>query len=830
MKRPVILLVTLSLVSGLLGLSAPARSAELAIPGSQAGPALGQITQDAKLPQPGEPVPFDRSAKQRTLDSLPAPADVTGPQKVVVLRVYFHDYANTSTYSKAQVEGFFDDLDKLWRNTSYNTISIDYQVSGLYQLPDNRSAYIDDFSDGDLSNGGKFGKVLTDAIANAPSGLDWTGVDAINVLMAETDTSQFHRGQATKCDLPLGPGGPVTNVGCAIFSENPGSTQNETWGRFAHELGHAFQAAGPAHPSNYNNEFELMDHNYPGQTGVFEKQASAGFPGWLPGTKYQVVTPTSGGALANIWAVEYDPALQPNVQAVKAEITSSLYYLISVRRRVLGDDLHAADSWHSHFSPNGIPNEGVLIERVSEGSDPWVTVQGPGGDRNKLWQEGDAFHSTSDGISITIGKKLDANGDSYEVRISYDEQASMQPDIGMEPWTSPPGNTWETTDIWFDSPVNGYDSYRFGYWNDIYGNPVPVGNGDIPAVGLVNRVYARVRNFGYQTATDVKVHFELTDPPGVGIAGASGWVEIGSVDKTAFPGLAAIPPGDFVDVYLEWTPDFAVPPGDMADGLFDFHTCLRVKMDPVTNETVFGNQDGDREQENISTFQSPESAPGATTSMSLRLFNDDLKHSKFFYLNYDSDLPSDWGLDINGGDLGIELAPGEVRNIPVKITPSGTSSLGSVFGVDIKASSLRLLKNEEHPSDQHPEYNPLGGVRFEARVVRPPKLDCKIEKTPNGLVFTCNFTVKGFENFYDPKKPFKVLLVGYDKYRHAVPDATKLAEVQPDGSFSGMLPVGKDSPVDQVSCLFDGSDKLASASCGYVITGFVDFYIPVVTK
>jgi hypothetical protein len=83
-------------------------------------------------------------------------ADILGPKKLVVLRVYFKDYANTSRYSKVQVESLVANLDTLWRNTSYHKISIDAQVSDLYQLPDNRSLYVDDFSDGDLSNGGKY--------------------------------------------------------------------------------------------------------------------------------------------------------------------------------------------------------------------------------------------------------------------------------------------------------------------------------------------------------------------------------------------------------------------------------------------------------------------------------------------------------------------------------------------------------------------------------------------------------------------------------------------------------------------------------------------------
>ena len=817
-----ILFVTLSL-SGVLG---PSLSTEAS---TTTPAAQSQSESMPGMPPPGVIVPFDR-AKAEQLRTELAPADVTGPQKIIVLRVYFNDYPASSTYSKAQVEGFYDNLDQLWQDTSYGKISLVYQVTDLFQLPDNRSLYVDDLSGGDLSNGGKFGKVLTDAIANSPGGLDWTDVDAVNVLMAETSTSQFHRGQGTTCNLPMGPGGPIASMGCAIFSENPGATQNETWGRFAHELGHTFQQAGPAHPSNYNNEFELMDHNYPGQTGVFEKQSHTGFPGWMPPAKYQVITPASGGDAANIWAMEYDPTGQPNIQAVKAEITGSLYYMISVRRRILGDELHAADSWHTHASPNGIPDEGVLIERVSEGSDPWVTVKGPGGDRNALWHEGDTYSDPADGIVISIAKKLDLDGDGYAIRVAYDQEFSFQPDVMLEPWTSPPGNTWETTDIWVDSPVNGYGAYSNGMWNDIYGNLVPVGNGDNPAVGLVNRIYARVRNVGFSTATDVVVNWEITDPPGVGIAGASGWASLGSVDKIDFPALASISPGSFVDVYVEWTPSFAIPEGELDDGLFSFHTCLRVKLDAVAGETVLGNQDGDREQENISTFQAPESDGGAAISESFNLFNDDLVKPKFFFLNYESDLPKDWELQINGGVLGIQLDPGEMRTIPVSIKPGSADALGSVHGVDIKASSLQLLENDLVPSDLHPEFTPLGGVRFEARTLRPPKITCKFEETPNGLFIRCVFEVPDFEKFYDPENPFKILLVGVKKRRNALTDMTTLITVGPDGAAEGLLPPDENGEINEVTCLFAGTTELASASCGYLLVGTRDTFLPIVQR
>jgi hypothetical protein len=451
---------------------------------------------------------------------------IIGPQKVLVLRVYFADYPATSRYTKSEVEGFFDELDTLWQNTSYGNISIEYEVSTLFQLPGNRSAYIDDGgtpdtcaedSSGDLSCGGKYLKVLTDAVNNAPNGLDWSDLDDVMVVMAETDPTQFHRGQSLcPCILPASPGSDLAmNVDGAIFSENPSETDVQVWGRWAHEIGHAFQQGGPAHPSKYNSEFELMDSNYPGQTGVFEKQDHSAYPGWMPENKYQTFTPSCdvgpascsglGGGSAFLWAMEYDPAGMPNVQAVKAYITDNLYYLISVRRKVLGDDLNG------QF--NGIPDEGVLIERVEEQADQWVVVQGKGGDRNDLWDPGDIYTNAGDGIQINIEQMIDP--DNYLILVTYDLNAANKPDVMLYPWTSPPGNTWETTDIWIDSPANGYSTYRYGLWNDLDGNLVPVGNGDQPTIGQINRLYARVRNKGGAPATNVVVKFEITDPAGL---------------------------------------------------------------------------------------------------------------------------------------------------------------------------------------------------------------------------------------------------------------------------------------------------------------------------
>ncbi|HEY3412497.1 MAG TPA: hypothetical protein VGM51_05470 [Armatimonadota bacterium] len=733
-------------------------------------------------------------------------ADVLGTKRIVVMRVYFHDYPNTSRFTQAQVQGFFDNqLNTLWQHSSYGKISISAQTTALYQLPQNRSYYITDHSDGDTSDGDQYGHVLLDAIAASPNTIDWTNIDAVMVVMAETDPTQFHRGQGGTCDLPMGPGGGSKHVGCAIFSENPSDSEAAVYGRWSHEMGHAFQQGGPAHPSNYDSPFEQMDANYPGQTGVFEKQDSIAFPGWMPAAKYQVFNPPGGGGIGNIWAEEYDPTGRPNIQAIRANITGSLYYLISVRRKILGDDLNA------FYSPAGIPDEGVLIERVTEGASKWVTIVG-NGSRDTLWHDGGQYSNPADGIYIVI-RKID--DDDYAVTVRYNGDFSHQPDIMINPWTSPPGNTWETTDIWIDSPVNGYGTYRYGTWSDLAGGTVPVGNGDDPAIGQINRFYVRVRNVGYATATNIVVHIERTDPPGLGINGASGWVPINGtvansqITSADFPSLASLAPGATTDVYLNWKPNFTLTPEQQAAGVFGFHTCVRVKMDHVPGETVFDNQDGDREQENIDYFQAVPAGTPVSKNI-IRLHNDDKVNKKWFYLNYVSGLPPAWGLDVNGGNLALLLNPDEVREVPVTIVPMGPAVVGSSFGVDVSASWFKNLVSSNPAEGQHLEFRPLGGIRVESHVMAPSSIVCQAVQQQPRLVFVSG-KLTGIQGFYDPANPPVVMVEAMDVDRHYLTDTARLLTVNADGTFSGYIngDVNVWCPYEAV-CLFAGTDKVAS--------------------
>ncbi len=740
---------------------------------------------------------------------------VSGTKNIVVLRVYFHDYANTSRYTKTQVDGFFTNINTLWgTHSSYSNISLNTQINdALIQLPDNRSAYIDDFPDGDLSNGGKFQKVIDDAIANS-TGFTWTNIDAVMVVMAETDTTQFHRGQGGTCNAHMGPGSSDTPlVGCAIFSENPSSTDAQVWGRWAHELGHAFQARGTSHPSGYQSAFEQMDANYPGQTGVFEKQTSTDF-GWMPDGKYKTITAATGGATVALYAEEYDPAGRPNLQAIKAFLGTggSVYYMVSVRRKVLGDELNAS------FTPAGIPDEGVLIERVTPGGSPEVTLQGKGGDRNKLWHEGDTFSNASDGIFIAVTKKFD--DDDYNVTVRYSDQAGKA-DVGINPWLSPPGNTYETTDLWVDSPVNNYGIFRYGSWSDLMGSTVPMGNGDDPAIGLVNRIYARIRNYGTSTASNVVAHFDLTNPLGLGINGSNGFLELGSVDSARFPGLASIPGGSSTDVYIEWTPNATLTPAQIAAGTFYFHSCMRVRIDHLANETVFGNQDGDGQQENIDYFQAP-AGPGApigganTTFIHLR--NDSMTTKKYFNLAYDRKLvPAGWKVQVNGGHLGMELLPNEVRDIPVVVTPTSTMPAGSVGRIKIFASNFHLLVSDKDPNDKHPEFKQLGGVTVEGHAVLKTHIKCEATRQGSAVIFRGRLELpKGAK--FDMRK-MTVMLAGAVPGKRKgefkfLPRQTGHAPLTGDGEFKGIV---ERAEFKYGTCMFDGTDTLSSAIADFAL-------------
>ena len=644
---------------------------------------------------------------------------ISGNQKVVVIRIIAHDdVGGTPRFTQAQVQNIFDTgLSPLWQNISYSNITISATVTSLLTMPKNRSSYLGTggSSLGDLST------ALNDAVAAAGNTVNYTGVKAVLALVAipTTDTTFFFRGVENSIMLPIGPGGKLVSTPAALFAENPTEAQPFVWGRWAHEIGHAFQAGGgPAHPSNYNNEFELMDRLYPGQSGMFEKFTPGGFPGWMPSTQYTsmlVGNPTGGcGGTADIRAEEINPSIAVQAQAVKIDITGGLYYLVSVREQINSDQY--------------IPDQGVLIERVIVGGDPWVTVQGNGA-RTTLWHAGDTFNA-SEGFHVAIA----ATGDPQVFRINVTCQAIFQPDAYVTPWLTPPLDTYETSDIWIDSSCNGIGTFQDGTYIP-FGDSTAVGhgNGDNPCANHSNRVYARIRNIGTQAMNNVVVHFDVTDPLGVGVAGASGWLNIGNVTMADFPGLSTIAPNGYTDVYITWTPSIATPP----TGDFDFHSCIRVRVNPITAPASELNTVNNTAQENIDHFYSPPSPgpSGPPVNRIIHLINDSSSITKTFTVIWNDDLPPGSTVSVNGNNTDVVLPPGGVQDLPVVITPSGPRNVGDLFHVNVSASSARLLVNSIDGSD-HYDAVQLGGMVFEVRIADPTTLGFRPDRGPNTISIT----------------------------------------------------------------------------------------------
>ena len=671
--------------------------------------------------------------------SASASANLTGPVNFVVLRVRFSDFPAGTRFTTAQTIANFNNIAQLWgTDTSYGTISLHFQFAGPYLVKSPSTTYLD-MQGGHFSSNAGVLQLLTDAVAKSPSTINWSNVYGVVLLFADTRPGGSYRDKTLTSVLTTihPPGGGSYSVHASVVGENPSQPVDRAWGGWAHEIGHQMQANPnePWHPSDYNSDFEIMDTEYPAQSGVFNKEGNMAYPGWLPPGKYKIVSPPLGASVG-LLAEERSPAYQPDYQAIKAYLRfgePTLYYLVSVRHHILGDDIATV------HGPNGIPDEGVLIERVVEGGDPtindcpktgncfrWVNVIG-NGNRNTLWHAGQTYHSTADGIYIDVQSEPDS--DHYVVVVRYAD-VSGQPDVGLNSWLQPPGNTYETTDIWIDSPVNGYGTFRYPIWSDLLGGTVPSGNGDDPAIGQVNRLYARVRNYGSLTATNVVVHFDITNPPGVGIQGSNGFIPLGTVDKKSFPGLAFIPPGQHVDVYYNWTPKFKLKPWQIEQGRFLFHTCVRVRLNHVAGETFFANQDGNGQQENIVYFQAGSDktagAPGRPNGSFVHLRNDSLTAPKQFYLvTIPESIPNSWTVVVNGGNPNVQLAPNAGRYVPVVVTQTMPEPVGSHHSFRVVASSLVTLHNTDNPKDTHMEDHFLGGVQFQVTVMQKTTLTCK---------------------------------------------------------------------------------------------------------
>jgi hypothetical protein len=299
----------------------------------------------------------------------------------------------------------------------------------------------------------------------------------------------------------------------------------------------------------------------------------------------------------------------------------------------------------------------------------------------------------------------------------------------------------------------------------------------------------------------------------MGITGASGWALIGKVDSTTFPQLASIPAGGTADVYVNWKPNVALTAAQVAAGVFYFHSCLRVRIDPVAGETVLANQDGDREQENISYFEVP--PKGGTKRHSVSIRNDDLTRNKNLILGYRLTGPqhgsTDWRVLVNNGVTSVTLTPGELREMPVEIIPGPSANRpGQRYSVEVFGLSLHQLVNDLDKRDVHNEFRYTGGTRIEGLIVVPTRLTCSASINSKGVI-----SVVGEVDFKGhvekPSGSLPIMAVGWKSKRGFIESSSVHMTPDSDGRFRGSIKGDPMNALNRVDCMFAGTTEVSSA-------------------
>ena len=800
-----------------------------------------------------------------------ASGPVTGPYKIVVIQVtYTDDTTRADTLDNlnlaaGEVHDYFSKL-------SYG--ALDAQLTMVQvALTQPKSHYWTACPSAD--DAGKMcltGDLAGDAaeIAGA-AGTSFAGVKALSIL-SPCNTYPAYDNFTAGGDTVLNSAHAhatvhqVFDTECAHVASTeflPLGPSNVDWHAWAHELGHTIQKDGGnmfSHPGGYSSGYDLMDSCYPcGETvyslsgsPVVANEHNTSFPGWLPASKTVVIDRPASGSAGGTYVLEPvakpDPSATVAPRGIKLPLDGGRAIFIEARTNTGAD----ARSY-------GMFDEGVHMYLAQEGAivDGWpkpltmldaCATTEPGGcitDGNtdprasscpsvahlsashgycwpyNLWHVGDTFNDPIDGIIMHVNGTV---GDGYGVTVTRNVPPG-RPDVFLYPWLTAPMNTYETVDIWVDSSCNGYeadvgpDGLRYGRRPD----HTVVGNGDDPCANHENRIYAHIRNGGSLAANNVVVHFQVTSPLGVGDSGA--WTDAGSF---TIPSLAA---GAEQDVFVAWTPSVTLTAAQIASGHFNFHSCVKIVIDPPSGDLVTSNKTA---QENFDNFEAvrdrvthsytiPDHRFYVANNYGLMRHNMNsltaasmgkvpADFSKPIQLSIDSDMPAGWVYEVNGGANEFTLAPHEVRQVPVVIkVPDGTPT-AQTFSLRVTAYAQHHMINPVLPASDprrwHFGWMAENGVVEGVLTVDPSKLDIEGEyKCPppaTVAVFPGTLRIKGH---LDPEIATIVTL----DYSPTLGGAMVSHQVHTNaaGLFTDTLPVG--TGIYQVRAIWQGNLAFSSS-------------------
>ncbi|HXZ29177.1 MAG TPA: hypothetical protein VEG08_14380 [Terriglobales bacterium] len=743
---------------------------------------------------------------------LRASGPVTGTYKVVIIQTTYSDGPGTvSTQANLNLAG--GEIHDYFAKLSFGALDVEVTI-GRAALTHPMSHYWSSCPASD--DAGKMcvdeGALTGDAAeAAGAGGASFTNVKAVVVLSpcgvndpydnftagGDQDLSSTHAHahvhRIFDTDCPDNPSYPLSE-----FPHLGPSGVN--WHGWVHEIGHSLQLEGHdmfSHPGGYSSGYDLMDSCYPcGETvyslsgnPVVSDESKTSFPGWLPASKTVTIPKPSSGTAGGTYVLEpvnkADPGATVAPRGIKLPLEGDRSIFVEARtdtgadnrsyglfdegvHMYIAEENRSVDGWATPLTMLNACDTTVSGGCVNSDADPrystCLTPHAHVADSHPycwpfvLWHPGDTFNDPINAIMMHVNGRV---GDGYGVTVTRGVPPG-HPDPFLYPWLTAPMNTYETVDIWVDSSCNGYEDtvgaagLRYGR----RGDGTVIGNGDDPCANHENRIYARVHNGGSVPANNVTVHFQVTDPLGVGVSGS--WTEVGS---TTIP---AIPADSYRDVYVNWTPHVTLTEPEIEAGHFNFHSCVQIILTPIPSEIVTSNNQA---QENFDHFEAVRDPVTHDFHVDDRYFfvanNYGMAHgnitgaapggsesdfSRPIQLRIHSELPPDWHYEVNGGVYDFTLAPHEVKQVPVKVqVPPGTP-MARTFNLRVTAFAQHHMINRAVPSTSanywHFGWMQIAGVVEGVHTVDPSKLTLTAEfhcpdTRPATMVPPSQLVVKG---------------------------------------------------------------------------------------
>jgi hypothetical protein len=756
---------------------------------------------------------------------VPAPASgaVTGTYKVLLIQVTYTDDTTRAdslanlTLAGGEIHDFFNKL-------SFGALDMQVSVAQATLTHPKSYYWTSCPSSDDPGQMCLTGPLMTDAAELAGAGgASFTNVKVVGII-SPCDVYGSYDNFTSGGDANLNSTHAHGTVHQIYDTECPYTPSTDfpplgpsqvNWHGWAHELGHTLQLEGHdmfSHPGGYSSGYDLMDSCYPcGETvyslsgnPVVANEGDTSFPGWLPSSKTIVIPRPSSGTAGGTYVLEpvnkADPGATVAPRGIKLPLDSDRSIFVEARTNTGADNrsyglfdegVHMYLAEESAKDANNNPKPLTMLDAcqttvsggcVYDRSDlrfptcpdnvAHLSESHPYCWPFTLWHPGDTFFDPINAISMHVNGKV---GDGYGVTVTRNVPPG-HPDVFLYPWLTAPMNTYETIDIWVDSSCNGYESdvgpsgLRYGR----RGDGTVIGNGDDPCANHENRVYAHIRNGGSVPANSIVVHFQVTDPLGVGMSGS--WTDLGT---QTIPTLNA---GAETDVFVTWTPHVTLTEGQIQSGHFRFHSCVQIRIDPPSGDLVTTNKTAQENFDNFEAVRDPITHNYTVPDHYFYLANNYsmIQHNqagapmksaadfnKPIQLRIRSEFPHDWAYDVNGGVTEFTLAPHEVRQIPVKVKVPPATPVAQTFNLRVTAFAQHHMINKAVPTTS-PNYWHFGwmqeaGVVEGVQTVDPSKLTITVEwKCPDSrpaiAVLPGQIIVKGH---LDPVHANTVVAIDY---------------------------------------------------------------------